>query len=286
MSVQATSWVWDHSQAEGNARLVLLAIADAANREGCRSYQSAATIAAMCRLSARTVQRQIAGLMESGEVEIEGRSGRSGTNSYRLPGVSAMAPIVDQSIRQSSDVRQHDAYDRSGQSIRQPRSVDTTAEVARYDTAVSPDPRTPVDPRTPWGAAAADAQPEQVRAELDGQTDALDLLPTGPTAPAPWATVAKHVYDATDGALPFMGMQTIAKWAITKKAVAPQAVEAAISSLWRAGRAVTKQTVAQHLEGHLQPHAPGLSRRQQEIADYERRKGLTRTSTPRGEIAE
>ncbi|MGX5356852.1 hypothetical protein [Kocuria sp. KH4] len=110
---------------------------------------------------------------------------------------------------------------------------------------------------------------------LDGQTDALDLLPAVDLDPKPWAVVAKAAYDGTDGALNFMGMQGIAKWAIEKKAATPDAVEAAIASLWRGGRAVTKQTVAQVLEGHLHPGGgPGLSRRQQEIADYERRKGL------------
>lgn len=235
----------------------------------------------MCRLSPRTVQRQIAALAAAGEVEIEGRSGRSGTNSYCLPGVINGGPIGLKSIRHSPDVRQVDAYDSGGSSIRQPRSVDTSAEAARYDTAVSPDPKTPVDPRTPWGAAAADARPEP--AQLEGQTEAFEIVPA--SEPAPWAAVAKNVYDATDGALPFMGMQTIAKWAITHKGVTGQAVEAAIGALWRAGRAVTKQTVAQHLEGHLQPHSPGLSLRQQEIADYERRKGLT-APAPRGESSQ
>lgn len=136
------------------------------------------------------------------------------------------------------------------------------------------------NPQGNRGAAAADARPEP--AQLEGQTEAFEIAPAA--EPDPWAAVAKNVYDATDGALPFMGMQTIAKWAITHKGVTSQAVEAAIGALWRAGRAVTKQTVAQHLEGHLQPHSPGLSRRQQEIADYERRKGLT-APAPRGEIS-
>ena len=85
MSVQATTWVWEHSRAEGNARLVLLAIADAANREGARSFQSAETIAQMCRISARSVRRHVAVLQDLGELEIEGRQGPHGTNSYRLP---------------------------------------------------------------------------------------------------------------------------------------------------------------------------------------------------------
>lgn len=290
MSVQATTWAWEHSRAEGNARLVLLAIADAANKQGARSYQSAATIADMCRLSSRTVQRQLAALVESGEAQIEERKGAHGTNSYRLPGVLVGGPIEPQPIRHSSDVRQSDVYDSRGQSIRQPGHVDTTVEVASYDTAVSPDPKTPVNPRTPWVAADADdAQAPAAEPVLEGQIEAFDLpvqqMAAGVEA-EPWATVAKRVYDGTDGALPFMGMRAIAKWAIEKKGVTPEATEAAIGSLWRAGRAVTKQTVAQHLDGHLQPRTAGMSQRRQEMSDYERRKGLTRPAgAPRGEIA-
>ena len=60
MSVQATTWVWSHSRAEGTARLVLLAIADAANREGERAWISANTLASMCRIGHRTAQRKVA----------------------------------------------------------------------------------------------------------------------------------------------------------------------------------------------------------------------------------
>ncbi len=117
MSVQATSWVWDHSQAEGNARLVLLAIADGANKQGGRSCQSAKTIGEMCRLSSRSVQRHIALLLESGELVIEGTHGKYHTNIYALPGLSRY---------DSTDVRQNDVYDSRGSSLRQNEPVATT----------------------------------------------------------------------------------------------------------------------------------------------------------------
>lgn len=117
MSVQATSWVWDHSQAEGNARLVLLAIADGANKQGRRSCQSAKTIGDMCRLSSRSVQRHIALLLESGELVVEGTHGKYHTNIYALPGLARY---------DSTDVRQNDVYDSRGSSLRQNKPVATT----------------------------------------------------------------------------------------------------------------------------------------------------------------
>jgi hypothetical protein len=88
MSVQATSWVWEHSKSEGSSRLVLLAIADAANREGGQSFQSAPSIARMTGLSVRTVWRCIDSLIEMGEITKEGRQGEYQTTVYALPAVS------------------------------------------------------------------------------------------------------------------------------------------------------------------------------------------------------
>ena len=89
MSVQATSWVWEHSQAKGSDRLVLLAIADAANREGAQSFQSAPSIARMTGLSVRTVWRSIDALVDMGEIAKEGRQGEYQTTVYALPAVSS-----------------------------------------------------------------------------------------------------------------------------------------------------------------------------------------------------
>lgn len=85
MSVQATTWVWDHSNSKGNARLVLLAIADAASKEGRNSCQSVSTIAEMCRLGEATVHRKISELVQLGEIHKEGTSGQYGTSVYSLP---------------------------------------------------------------------------------------------------------------------------------------------------------------------------------------------------------
>jgi len=85
MSVQATTWVWDHSKAEDNTRLVALAIADAANAQGSESCQSVRTLGRMARCSETTVHRAVKWLLDAGEIECVGQNARyGGTNIYRF----------------------------------------------------------------------------------------------------------------------------------------------------------------------------------------------------------
>ena len=92
MSVQATTWVWEDSSSKGTDRLVLLAIADAANREGEESCQSATTLAEMAQVSERTVWRSLSSLTALGELERTGESAKYKTAIYRLPGMGKTAP--------------------------------------------------------------------------------------------------------------------------------------------------------------------------------------------------
>jgi hypothetical protein len=67
---------------------------------------------------------------------------------------------------------------------------------------------------------------------------------------APENGIAKRAHDNTKGALPYMGMRTIAKWAIHTRGTDPGTVEKAIADLYKSGRAVTKQSVGQMLDGY------------------------------------
>ncbi|ASR84172.1 HTH DNA binding domain protein [Arthrobacter phage Wheelbite] len=67
------------------------------------------------------------------------------------------------------------------------------------------------------------------------------------------AVIAKRAYDGTGGALTFMAIKGIAKWAVHTKGAHPGAVDNAIATLYRNGRAVTKQTVGQFLDGIITP---------------------------------
>jgi hypothetical protein len=91
MSVQASTWVWDHSRATGNTLLVLLAIADHASKDGRDAWPGQQRIAAKWRLSVRTVRRCIEELVELEELVLfkyggpimDGAAGRR-THRYAL----------------------------------------------------------------------------------------------------------------------------------------------------------------------------------------------------------
>ena len=90
MSIEAMNAVWDHSQSKGNTRLVLLAIANAANPQGWNSYQFQESIAKRAGgISLRTVERCVAEAVEMGELEVD-RPDRSKQNHYSvlLPGLA------------------------------------------------------------------------------------------------------------------------------------------------------------------------------------------------------
>lgn len=85
MSIKVLTWVWEHSEEEGGALLVLLALADWANDDGSRIFPSIASAAKKSRLSERQVQRILRLLEGKGTIakEIDG-GGRGKTTSYRI----------------------------------------------------------------------------------------------------------------------------------------------------------------------------------------------------------
>lgn len=83
MSVQALTWVLEHSEEKNGARLVLISLANHAGPDGGSAFPSAATIMRETRLSHGAVAAALKGLRERGAVVEEGRR-RHGTIVYRL----------------------------------------------------------------------------------------------------------------------------------------------------------------------------------------------------------
>lgn len=77
------SWVWEFSEAVGNDRLVLLAIADRANDDGADAWPNQEELSSKTRLSRRTVQRCILSLEQLGELVVSREVGN--TNRYTIP---------------------------------------------------------------------------------------------------------------------------------------------------------------------------------------------------------
>ena len=93
MSIQVMQAVWQHSKADGRARLVLLAIADHQGEIG--AWPSIATLARMVNSSERSVQRDIQYLQDLGELTVEVQNAptrhqyKSNLYWVKLPGVTA-----------------------------------------------------------------------------------------------------------------------------------------------------------------------------------------------------
>lgn len=84
MSVQALSWVFDHSESELAARHVLLSIANHADKFGQNSWPSFPTIAQEARVTEKTVQRSIKELVSLGELKVLIGAGPNRSNLYSL----------------------------------------------------------------------------------------------------------------------------------------------------------------------------------------------------------
>jgi hypothetical protein len=92
MSVQAMSWVIEHSKHKGNAFVVLLMIANHARADGTGAWPSVKTLAKEARISSRSVQNTLRRLERSGELQTSIAEGPKGSNLYSLPRYAEFAP--------------------------------------------------------------------------------------------------------------------------------------------------------------------------------------------------
>lgn len=85
MSVKAMTWVFYHARCTGNARVVLLAIADHADDDGRGARPSIATLALKAGISDRTVQRVLEKLRDHyGELRWQEQAGPRGEHLYEI----------------------------------------------------------------------------------------------------------------------------------------------------------------------------------------------------------
>ena len=96
VSVQAISWVLDHSDSTLGTRLVLLSLANHADKYGREARAAVKTYAAEAHLSPRQVQYALRKLEASGEIVCTGKHGSRAdrmVNIYELPGMSGAQEV-------------------------------------------------------------------------------------------------------------------------------------------------------------------------------------------------
>ncbi len=92
MSNEALNYVWEKSESKHIARLVLLSIADRADRYG-RAFCSAEDLCRRVNADRTSVFRALAVLRELGELVVEAVKGPGGCNRYLLPKVAEAAGL-------------------------------------------------------------------------------------------------------------------------------------------------------------------------------------------------
>ena len=100
MSIKAINWAWDQ-QLPPNAKLILMAIADAADEEG-NCWPKIKTIAKKCGVSQRTVQRALKDFISNNFISVTARyshEGRQVSNNYRLSYLNPYPDNLSPSVR-------------------------------------------------------------------------------------------------------------------------------------------------------------------------------------------
>jgi hypothetical protein len=83
MSVKAMAEVWEHSKSQGNALVLMLAIADHVNESTGDAWPSIKRLASYCNIDRSTVIRNINALIKAGELSKVPGDGRENTR-YRI----------------------------------------------------------------------------------------------------------------------------------------------------------------------------------------------------------
>lgn len=100
-------------------------------------------------------------------------------------------------------------------------------------------------------------EPKRTVAKADAKTTAVEQL------------VTANAYERTGKAFKFVAVRSIAKWAIHDRGADPGSVEAALVGVHELGKPITRQTVAQWLDGHIGPNRrPGPSKQDAKVAEW------------------
>lgn len=142
VSFKVTNWVWSRSESRNGARLVMLALADRADDNGC-AWPSIDDLAERTKLSPRAVQKAIAALVDSGELAVENGGGRHRSNRYRIiPKPRTMDGVTDSKPRTSDGVLPEETPNSA------PETPNFEAETPNFETEnpVQSSPEPPLEP--------------------------------------------------------------------------------------------------------------------------------------------
>ena len=175
MSVKVMTWVWA-LDLESYSKFVLLKLADCADDEGGNSYPSVRTVAHICGLSERTVQRILKRFTESGVIEVAAneKGGWRRSRVYRLN--RAVAECLHGEKRGDTDDLRGDTQSPHSQErgdTQSPLRGDT--DDAMGCQALSPHSQVRGDTDDAKGCQALSPKPSLTVQEEEAQAGARDL---------------------------------------------------------------------------------------------------------------
>lgn len=133
MSVHVSAYVWEHSQHKGTELLLLLALADMANKEGY-AWPSVGTLGKFIRMSERNTRRALRALEASGELATRPNAGPTGCHLYQVRMIQNL-PLFKRDEGADNLAPDNLSGGHPGQEGR-------TSEAKGADTAVSSEPST------------------------------------------------------------------------------------------------------------------------------------------------
>ena len=201
--------VWETSPQKGTALLLLLAIADFANDDGM-AWPGIATLSKKVRMSERYVHRMIKELTSAGELKVEYKAGKQGTNRYWVQ--------VDP-----------EPQFRVNRKARHPEP--------QFTETLNPGPPEPsVNHQEPLQApkpTAPEADPVKILAQIFEQATGVCLqnMQAGKQGPTFWAPL-KRMVKMADGRAPDVMRRTVAKMRADRLNISsPLSVEKVFTSL-------------------------------------------------------
>lgn len=146
--------VFEFSEARGNDRLVLLAIADEANDDGKGGYPGFDLLAAKCRLPKTTVRRAVDRLEELGELRVfrPEKKGRGHYTTYEVALHSERARVAPSDPEERADVAPSEAEKRAGKGHKGPERAAAPALTCIDGQYAVPSTQYPKDKDSPPSA--------------------------------------------------------------------------------------------------------------------------------------
>ena len=181
MSIDAMHWVWNHSRAKGNARLVLLAVADKAPGPDVTAKLGTTEFVARLNAARSSVVKAVDAALASGELVITEPAIGSRAATYQLPhAVGYVRPTLNARGPESGPV---DESYRSGNETPKPEQgsgIRTGSETAR-GPKVGPGGSENETPRGPESGPLNQTTPTRSESKLAGEPTPPVLGPEIPT---------------------------------------------------------------------------------------------------------